>query len=774
MKYLTETMHSDDSSYVVEFIRNEDGTKTIRKVNTFKPYFFVDENVPLDHWEGVIGIQTGFKSIMKTPVKKVSVRGTNLLRDFRKRVEESGYKTWEADIPLQNRYEIDQPEIQKGKLKVMFLDIETDMLDKVPNIELADEEIICITTKCDGIKKTWLFTEEKFSYENTTVFKTEVEMLEDFISYIRVESPDVLTAYNIDGFDLKYIVNRCKVLEINYNIMSPMNNIYSRHIGEEEYYKISGMVVLDMFAGYKLFRKYGNMGQLAAYSLNFVAKTVLDQQKIEHGKKMGELWRHDLKTLVEYNQWDVELIEMLDKRCKIVDFFDGIRRKSHIQFDDVYKTTAIVDGYLIHRLDKKIILPTSTKHDNVMFKGAFVAEPTPGIFENVIVLDIAGMYPNIIKSFNVSYETVGGDIILPVGITFNKETGVIPMFMDELAAERKIYKKNMEAAEKAGNTAEYELWYQRQYGTKIIMNSIYGYVGFPGSRLYRKDVAEAVTTMGEVLIKKINEWIKEFGCNVIYNDTDSNYILSRYDAPYSVVAEGMDIQKFVNTKMEEYVKTMVEKNYLKTEFEAANKRMLFTTAKKRYAYKLLWDGTNGFNVSTELKLKGFDAKRSDSNTVSKKLQKEVLTMILDNKNEDQVKAYLRTVDKKLRRREYPDEEIGFPKGISKAFEEYNPPGPIIKGSIFSNQRYGTNFSGGSKPKYVWIKGIIGCPNPRISLHDTIYQIDAVAYDKVIPSDVIIDWPRMSESTIKKKLETIFESVKWKWEDLNNNSLSAYF
>lgn len=784
MKYLTETIHDYDRSYVCEFIRNEDGTKTINKITTFYPYFYVDETAPINGWDGVMGVQTGFVSILKTPVKRVSVRSTFLIKEFKDKIEKLGYKTWEADISFHNRYEIDQPEIQKGRLKVMWLDIETDMLDNVPNIELADEEIVCITTKCDGIRKTWLFTDKEFSFQDTTVFKTEVEMLEDFISYIRVESPDILSAYNIDNFDLKYIIHRCNNLGINYNVLSSINKIdkktvtnINRKTGakkENIIYKVRGTVIFDMLTGYKLWRKYGNMGQLMSYSLNYVARTVLNQEKIDHGKKIGELWRNDLKTLVEYNQWDVELIEMIDKRCKVIDFFDNVRRKSHIQFDDIYRTTAIVDGYLIHRLNKRVILPSVTKHDREKFEGAYVRESTPGIFRNIIVCDIAGMYPSIIKSFNVSYETVGGnEIVMPSGITFSKEPGVIPMFMDELALERKEYKKKMELAEKAGNQAEYEMWYQRQYGTKIIMNAIYGYCGCSGARLYRKDVAQAVTNMGEHLIKKINDWVESKGNKILYNDTDSTYIFSKYTSPFSIVAEGMDLQAFINESIDNYVKGISGKNFIKTEFESAIKIMLFTSAKKRYAYKLLWDGTNGFKVSTEMKLKGFDGKRSDSCELAKKVQKHVLDMILDGHTEEEVQTYLKDIDKKLRRRFFNDEDIGFPKGISKAFEEYDPPGPIIKGSIFSNMRYGTNFGPGDKPKYVWIKSIIGCPSPRIVFKKTFYKIDAIVFDKTIPKDIIIDWTRMSDSILKNKLETIYESIGWKWKDLNVTSLNNY-
>ncbi len=520
MLYLVDSIQKDENSLIREFHRKEDGTHEVKTINTFKPYFYVDEGCPLEQFEGVVRTEKGFTSIEKTPLKKVIMQKSTLVKDTRTKAEGMGFNTWEADILFHNRYCIDMPQdIAPGNIKVCWFDIETSSEDEndtaFPDIETANQVICSIASMIDGKMETWLCG--KNSLEGVRYFPKETDMLNDFLNYFHRESPDILSAWNLDNFDLPYLINRCDRLRLDTKRLSKVYEVYKKTFKGEVEHKIGGLINFDLLTAYRLWRKYGNMPQLPSYSLNAVAKTVLNDQKIQHGKSIGWLWRHDVKLLVEYNQHDVELLEQIDKRCKVVDFFDEIRRKCRIQFNDVYKTTAMVDGFLLTRLNKKVILPTTKRNPNEDFDGALVIDPVPGIYNNVICADVASMYPSMIKTYNISYETVDKEgILLPIKfngepISFSRDPGIIPMFLDELKEERKGYKKKMDAAETAGDEANRQLFHQRQYGTKVLMNSFFGYLGFEGSRLYKLKVAYAITGMGQYTFTKIGEWVKQYG-----------------------------------------------------------------------------------------------------------------------------------------------------------------------------------------------------------------------------------------------------------------------
>ena len=180
--YLVESMQTDTSTHIYEFHRNSDGTSDTKVVKTFKPYFFVDVDAPIDKLDGVVSVEKGYTSIEETPVKKVSVQKSTMVKPLREKVEELGYKHWEADILLHNRYCIDMDkEIEETKLSVCFLDIETNYVGVSPDMETADQEIVCLTAKFDEELVVWLWGTNKV--KDTRFFNTEEEMLNDFMDY---------------------------------------------------------------------------------------------------------------------------------------------------------------------------------------------------------------------------------------------------------------------------------------------------------------------------------------------------------------------------------------------------------------------------------------------------------------------------------------------------------------------------------------------------------------------------------------------------------------
>jgi len=778
MIYSIESKPDKFTSPIYEFYRNKDGKAGYNIINNFKPYLFVKEDAPVEKIEGVIKTIPGFVNIDGEAVKKVIMQTPKKLRDSKDVIKQRGFKNFEGDISLNNRYTIDKVVFDDvADMKICYFDIETAQANtflkgadlekrQFPDIACADQVICCLTAtfKLGEAENTVVWLCGPQDHPGTRYFKDEKDMLNDFLTYFHDESPDILTAWNLNNFDLVYVINRCKRLDVNISRLSKIMQFWDFGFGSKRSYKFFGTVMFDLYEAYVLWRKYGNLPKLGSYSLDHVSEVVLDDKKLDHGKSMSWLWKNDLKTLIEYNKKDVDLMVRIDKKLKVVTFFDALRRKCHVQFEDVYKTTKLIDGYLLKRLNASVILPSCEIIEGSKFPGAYVFPPTPGIHDNIICEDIAGMYPSIIDNFNISYETVGGgEIMLPLEepVSFSNETGIIPMFLGELKAERKISKGKLRDAR---TTAEEEFYHQEQFSIKILMNSFFGYLGFPGARLYKKQVASSITEMGQIIIKKIADWSEELGTNVIYGDTDSVYLKSTKKNKYEIVKEGIDIANHINVKLKEFSLSLAPKKTprLTLEFEKALKRAIFVDAKKRYAYKLLWDENKKFAVDDNLHVSGFDNKRSDSNGISKVIQLDVINMAMDDKTEEEVITYLKEVEANMRRGAYSDEEIGFPKGIKKGLHDYSPPQAIIKGAIYSNKHFGTKFGEGTKPKFVYIK-----PNPEVTVEANrkVYILESITYDKVIPGDFEINWDMMVDKSIVAKVKKIFDSIGWDWKKL---------
>lgn len=774
--YLTESKQTENSSFILEYHRNQDGSKEIRNITNFKPYFYVDQDCPIENYPGVINVTSGFKSLYDKPVKKVTVQQSSMVKPLRQQIESLGFNHFEADILFNLRYLFATPEQPKCPLRVCWLDIETASpteLDPVfPDINQADQSICCLTVFVtdDSLiteKQTWLCGES--DYPGTRYFKSEEVMLNDFLRYFQTQSPDLISSWNLRGFDLPYLINRCKRLVLNYKLLSPIREVSERpdEDGNTEY-TVRGLVQLDLLDGYRLWRRYGNMPKLESYSLDFVAKSVLDDKKLEHNKSISYLWKYDVKTLIEYNQHDVELLVAIDNRCKVIDFFDHLRRMCHVNFQDVYQSTRLVDGYLISRLNSEIILPTAKHNIEQPFTGAYVSDSKKGVYKNVLVFDIKSLYPSIIRTFNISPETYGGkEIILPTGQTYSNTPGLIPRFMDELFQERKKFKKLMASAK---TDAEYELWYQRQYSTKVILNIFYGFTAYSGSRLCKPEVSQTVTQMGQYIIKSTHKLLIDNGYEILYSDTDAAQIIAKEQSDkLAMVNEGVTIKKLINNHLEELALSIVKKNYLEIEFEKVMKVVLFTEAKKRYAYKLLWDDTRKFRVDNKIHVTGFDQVRSDTTKVSKIVQKRIVEMILEGLDKPKILEYLNTELKKFKSGKYPDQDIGFPKGITKPLDQYNPPTALIKGAFFSNKVFNTRFGKGSKPKYVYIKNYKGRV-PMITLNKKTYELETIAYDTKIPDGFLLDYDKMIECIFEKKLTKILDAVGIDWKETSNQSL----
>ena len=156
------------------------------------------------------------------------------------------------------------------------------------------------------------------------------------------------------------------------------------------------------------------------------------------------------------------------------------------------------------------------------FEGAVVLSPIKGVRENVIVLDLASLYPMSMMTLNASPETKSpdGELVAPNGVRFKKSPdGLTRMILKELI-ESRLEKKRLRDRYPLGSD-EYRKYDLQQAAIKVITNSYYGVSGYPRFRLYDRDIAAATTSVGRAIIRHTKSGIESRGYEVVYGDTDS-------------------------------------------------------------------------------------------------------------------------------------------------------------------------------------------------------------------------------------------------------------
>ncbi len=614
--------------------------------------------------------------------------------------------------------------MKNAPLKYVSIDIECiPQGDRVPDPEKDPVVIISMVFHPDYKGKNHLVLLAKpVSAENNIIgCSSEKEMLERFVEVILDYDPDIITGYNINNFDLPYLLKRLEINKVRRDIgrteklpaVKKLKNGYS--------ISITGRVVVDP---YEIIKNDVYI-RLKRYDLNTVAKHFLNEEKIDVKgiKEMKKLWegsREDVLRFIAYCKKDAELALRLVIEKNLLEKFFELAKISGLLLQDVFGgQSQRHECKLLHEFKKRnLVLPCKPDESEVErrkserkkhgLKGAIVLEPKVGLHKDscVLVLDFASLYPNIIRTFNICPTTLILDenlkkkyehITSPTGASFvspKVREGVLPAIVKELIEARKKVKKQMKTEQ---DPEKKRLLDAKQHALKIMANSLYGYLGFLPARLYLLEIANSITAFGRENILKTKELVENnFPVEVVYGDTDSVFVKTKTADLEEAERLGIEISEFVSSNLP---------GYLTLEFEKIYKSFLILT-KKRYAgWKFERDPNSPTGWKDDIEMKGIETVRRDWCSLTSETMKKVLDTILKEGNIFAAAEHVRKVIRDLVSGKVPLEKLTIVKGLTKAPEEYDGTQPHVELAKKLRQRDPTKAPVvGDRIEFVIVKG----------------------------------------------------------------------
>ena len=727
----------------------------------------------------------------------------------------------------------------KDYIKIFTLDIETTCEDGFPDPDTAKEKVICITIKNHSNKQilTWGTGDFISKKVNVTYVKCQNEkhMLLEFLKFWCKNHPDILTGWNVKFFDLPYIMNRMRFMFDNdtINKMSPWNYVNADRIQlgqkNQQYWNILGVSVLDYF---DLYKKFTYVRQ-ESYKLNYIAKVELGEQKLDNPyETFKDFYTKDYQRFVEYNIQDVELVDRLEDKMKLIELCLTMAYDYKVNYTDVYSQVRCWDTLIYnHLLAKDIIIPPREEQiKDSQYEGAYVKDPQLGLHNWIVSFDLNSLYPHLIMQYNISPETflgvepkaVGVEnfldeklnlkwakdrnvTIAPNGAMFRRDKqGFLAELMEKMYGDRVVFKKKSIEAKKEYQKTKDPIYkneisrcHNIQMAKKISLNSAYGAIGNQYFRYFDVKQAEAITLGGQLSIRWVERDVNRF-MNKILNTDNVNYVVaSDTDSIYLKLDKLVEkvckdktpqqITDFINKAAEEKIQKVIDDSFqnLANYVNAYQQKMIMKreaiankaiwVAKKRYMMNVFDEEGIRFDIP-KLKIMGVEAVKSSTPEVCRGKIKDAIRVIM-NDSEDALIKFVN--DFKEVFKTLSPEEVAFPRScnnIDKYVDSnsiYKKGTPIhVKGALIYNHHINKHKL---QRKYPLIKDgdkikflMLRQPN---TVKDTV-----ISFSTKIPYEFdlhkYVDYDIQFEKTFTDPLRFILDSIGWKLE--REATLEAFF
>ena len=813
-------------------VRGVEGGRRFETRDEFFPTLFVKSKK-----------KTKYKTLTGDYVDEIRPGTVRDCRNFYQRYEDvEGFDIYGNDRYIyqyiSEKYPEDEIKFDISKIKLITLDIETTAENGFPDVQAAAEQILAITIQDYTTKQiiTWGVKPFINKQKNVTYHHcpSEHDLLSHFINYWMQDVPDVVTGWNIQLFDIPYICKRLNRV-LGEKLMKRFSTWGLVTEGEVQIkgrthtvFDVGGLTQLDYL---DLYKKFTYKAQ-ESYRLDYIAEVELGQKKLDHSEfeTFKDFYTKGWQKFIEYNIVDVELVDRLEDKMKLIELALTMAYDAKVNYADVFYQVRMWDNIIYNDLKRKdiVIPPRGKSQKNEKYAGAYVKEPIPGKYDWVVSFDLNSLYPHLIMQYNISPETLieerhptaSVDKILneevnfelhkdyavcPNGAMFRKDVrGFLPQLMEKMYGDRVVFKKKMLAAkqqyEKTPTKAlekEIARCNNIQMAKKISLNSAYGAIGNQYFRYYKLANAEAITLSGQVSIRwienKTNQYLNtllktEDVDYVIASDTDSIYInfgplvdkfFSAKSGDKAAIVGILD--KICQEKLEPFIESSYER--LASYVNAYDQKMQMKreniadrgiwTAKKRYILNV-WNSEGVQYTEPKLKMMGIEAVKSSTPAPCRRMIKEALQLMMSGTEEDVIDF----IDKsRAEFKNLPPEQISFPRSVSDVTKYkgsstiYIKGTPIhVRGALLYNyylkEKKLTN-------KYSLIQNgekIKFCylkkPNP---MHENVISF-IQDFPKELDIDKYLDYDLQFEKSFLEPLKIILDSIGWSVEKTINLEL----
>ena len=717
-----------------------------------------------------------------------------------------------------------------SKLLIVTLDIEVECENGFPSSRSASEPMLSITIKNHQNKKIIVWGLYPFKNNRDDVeyrlCKDEKDLLGQFIDDWEYYCPDIITGWNTEFFDIPYLCNRIKQVlgEDELKRLSPWKSVHDRDVYQmgrsHQIYNIQGIAHLDYF---DLYRKFTYTAQ-ESYRLDHIAKVELGEQKDGNPfDTFREWYTNDYQSFIEYNINDVELVDKLEDKMKLIELCLTMAYDAKVNYVDVLGTVRYWDVLIYNYLkEKNIVIPQKKMQDkSAQYEGAYVKDPIVGMHKWVMSFDLNSLYPHLIMQYNISPETLipsdkeapekmvdkilEGNVkndtkycMAPNGAFFRKDRrGFLPELMETIYNDRVKYKTLLlDAKQQYENTKDKSIlkdisrYENIQMAKKISLNSAYGAIGNSWFRYFDIRNAEAITTSGQLSIRWIEKALNIYLNKLLETDKEDYVIASDTDSVYItfekfvnlVFKEGTTDETIVNFLDKVAVKKLepfIDKSYkhLAEQMNAYDQKMVMKreviadkgiwTAKKRYI--LNCHDIEGVRYKTpKLKMMGIEAVKSSTPAPCRDKIREAMNILM-NGTEKELNTFIQKFREEFM--ELEPENIAYPRscnGLAKwegSHELWKKGAPIhVKGALLYN--------------HLLKKNKLGHKYPNIQEGDKIkflhmkqpnlYQCSSFSFPVSVPKelDIVssIDYDTQFTKSLVEPLRFIAEKMNWLIDD----------
>ena len=784
-----------------------------------------------------------FKTLQGQPLKPIQFPSISKAREFKR-----SYNTGNSPLYGMDRYQYqyianEYPEdmiFDKEQIKIFTIDIECTAENGFPDIDNATEELLAITVKNQSNKQiiTWGTGEFKTDRTDVTYIKckNEKSLIMEFMKFWIKNYPDVITGWNTKFFDIPYLFNRIRniVDEKVLKKFSPWNLVERETIivrgRPQTHYKIFGISMLDYL---DLYQKFIPTKQ-ESYKLDYIGKVELGLPKDDNPYDTFREWyTKDYQSFIDYNIKDVEIVDQLEDKLKLIELVLTMAYEAKVNYTDVFSQVRMWDMLIYNYLKKdNVMIPP--KKDNIKddkYEGAYVKDPITGMHNWIVSFDINSLYPHLIMQYNISPEKIigvepsgisvdklldhatplthlkaEGACITPNGAKFKIDSpGFLPRLMESMYNDRVKFKTlEFQAKQEYQKTKDKSLLkeisrcHNIQWSKKIALNSAYGAIGNQYFRYYDVRQATAITSAGQFVIRFIQKNVNEYMNKILKSTSEVDYIVaSDTDSIYLCLDKLVeatckdkskaDTLKFLNKVVESRIEPFIDKCFdeLAEYTNAIKQKMVMKreviadkgiwTAKKRYMLNVLDEEGITFD-EPKLKIMGIEAVKSSTPEVCRGKIREAIKLIM-TKDEDTLQKFI--ADFKNEFYQMTAEQISFPRSCNNLKKYMHGSNIFIKGTpihvkgalIYNHQLKQFKLH----RKYPIIQE--GDKLKFLKLKEANpFKFDVISYVSKLPSEFklqeYIDYDIMFQKTFVDPMSFILNSIGWSTE--KTASLEDFF